>query len=60
MSNVRVVLGAVAEKPLRASAAESYLNGKQLNDAVFTQAATKASAGATPLTKAPGTNSGSS
>ena len=56
LSNTRVVLGAVAEKPLRASTAESYLNGKQLNESVISTAATKALAGASPLT--PGTGNG--
>ncbi len=50
VSNAKVVLGAVGEKPLRATAAESYLNGQQLTEAVFTEAASKALAGATPLT----------
>jgi len=54
LSNTRVVLGGVAEKPLRASGAESYLNGQQLSDSVIAQAATNALSGATPLTNGTG------
>jgi xanthine dehydrogenase YagS FAD-binding subunit len=50
LSNTRLVLSAVAEKPLRRPDAESYLNGKQLSESVISTAATKALAGATPLT----------
>ena len=50
VSNAKVVLGAVAEKPLRASSAEQYLSGKQLTEDVIAQAATHALSGATPLT----------
>jgi xanthine dehydrogenase YagS FAD-binding subunit len=49
VSNAKVVLGAVAGKPLRASSAESYLSGKQLTEDVIAQAATNALSGATPL-----------
>ncbi len=54
VTNARVVLGAVAEKPLRAKAAESYLNGQQLTEDVIAGAATKALSGATPLTTGTG------
>jgi len=54
LSNTRVVLGGVANKPIRATAAESYLNGQQLSDAVISAAATKALSGATPLTTGTG------
>ncbi|MDG6901386.1 MAG: xanthine dehydrogenase family protein subunit M [Nitrososphaerota archaeon] len=50
VSSARVVLGAVAEKPLRASSAEQYLSGKQLTEDVIAQAASTALTGATPLT----------
>ncbi len=53
-SNVRLVLGGVANKPIRATAAESYLNGQQLNASVISAAATKALSGATPLTTGTG------
>jgi len=54
VSNARVVLGAVAERPLRATSAESYLSGKQLTEDVIEQAATNALSGATPLTEGTG------
>jgi len=54
LSNTRVVLGGVAEKPIRASAAESYLNGQALNESVISTAATKALSGAAPLTTGTG------
>jgi len=54
VSNAKVVLGGVAEKPLRATAAESYLSGQQLTEAVIAEAATKALSGATPLTTGTG------
>jgi len=50
VSNVKLVLGAVAEKPLRVPSAEQYLSGKQLTEDVIAQAATTALSGATPLT----------
>jgi len=52
VSSAKVVLGAVAEKPIRATAAESYLSGQTVpfNDQVLSNAATKALSGATPLT----------
>ena len=42
------------EKPLRAKDAESFLSGQQLNEANIATAATKALAGATPLTEGTG------
>jgi len=54
LSNTKVVLGGVAEKPLRASGAESYLNGQQLSESVIAQAAVNALSGATPLTAGTG------
>jgi xanthine dehydrogenase YagS FAD-binding subunit len=52
VSNARVVLGHVATKPIRASSAESYLNGQTLplSENVIAQAAQNALSGATPLT----------
>ncbi len=50
ISKARVVLGGVANKPYRASSAESYLVGQQLGETVYAEAATKALSGATPLT----------
>jgi xanthine dehydrogenase YagS FAD-binding subunit len=54
ISSARVVLGGVATKPLRVTAAESYLAGQQLTETVISNAATKALAGATPLTTGTG------
>ena len=54
VSSAKVVLGGVAEKPIRATAAESYLSGQQLTEAVISEAATKALSGATPLTTGTG------
>ena len=50
VSDARVVLGAVANVPIRASGAESYLNGQQLTSSVIAEAAAKAVEGAAPLT----------
>jgi len=54
VSSAKVVLGGVAEKPIHATAAESYLSGQQLTEAVISEAATKALANATPLTTGTG------
>lgn len=54
LSNTKVVLGGVANKPIRATAAESYLNGQQLSAGVISTAATKALSGSTPLTTGTG------
>jgi xanthine dehydrogenase YagS FAD-binding subunit len=54
VSSAKVVLGGVAEKPIRATAAESFLAGQQLNEANIATAATKALSGATPLTEGTG------
>ena len=50
-SSVRIVLGAVAPGPRRASKAEAYLEGKPLNREVIDAAAELAVAGAVPLSK---------
>jgi xanthine dehydrogenase YagS FAD-binding subunit len=52
ISSARVVLGHVANKPIRASSAESYLAGKTLplSESDIAQAAKNALSGATPLT----------
>lgn len=50
VSNARIVLGGVGVVPFHARAAESYINGKQLNEDVFTSAANAAVKDATPLT----------
>jgi len=50
VSSARIVLGGVATKPMRATAAESYLAGQQLSESVITEAGAKAVSGATPLT----------
>jgi len=54
VSSATVVLGGVANKPIRATAAESYLAGQPLNETVIGEAATKALSGATPLTTGTG------
>ena len=54
VSSARVVLGAVANKPLRIASTESYLSGKQLTESVISSAADDALSGATPLTSGPG------
>ncbi len=54
LSSVRLVLGAVANKPLRATSAEGYLTGKTLSESVISQAADDALSGATPLTEGTG------
>jgi NADPH-dependent glutamate synthase beta subunit-like oxidoreductase/CO/xanthine dehydrogenase FAD-binding subunit len=48
-TDARIVLGAVAPAPLRASAAEAALKGKPLNEAEACEAARLAVAGAAPL-----------
>jgi len=50
VSSVSLVLGHVATKPIRATAAQSYLVGKSLTEDVIAGAADQALAGATPLT----------
>ena len=50
VSKASVVLGHVATKPIRATAAQSYLAGKSLTEDVIAQAADQALSGATPLT----------
>jgi xanthine dehydrogenase YagS FAD-binding subunit len=47
--DVRIVLGAVAPVPLRATAAEEMLKGKPIDEAVAAEAAAAALAGAEPL-----------
>ena len=54
VSDARVVLGGVANKPLRAGDAEGYLNGKTLSEDVISTAADKALGGASPLTDGTG------
>ncbi|MDG6995645.1 MAG: FAD binding domain-containing protein [Nitrososphaerota archaeon] len=54
ISSISLVLGAVANKPLRATSAEQYLNGKTLSDTVISSAADTALSGATPLTEGTG------
>ena len=50
VSSASMVLGGLSVIPHRASAAQSYLNGKQLSEAVFTGAAAAAVQDAQPLT----------
>jgi len=50
VSSSRIVLGGVDVVPRRVQSAESAVNGKQLNETVFTNAANAALSGATPLT----------
>ncbi len=50
VSSSKIVLGHVATHPIRATSAESYINGQQLTESVIAEAASKAFAGATPLT----------
>ncbi|MDG6923961.1 MAG: xanthine dehydrogenase family protein subunit M [Nitrososphaerota archaeon] len=50
ISSVQLVLGAVANKPLRATSAEQYLDGKTLSESIISSAADTALSGATPLT----------
>ncbi|MDG6902882.1 MAG: xanthine dehydrogenase family protein subunit M [Nitrososphaerota archaeon] len=54
VSDSRVVLGGLANKPLRAHSAEDYLNGKSLSEDVISTAADNALEGATPLTEGTG------
>ncbi len=54
ISKANVVLGGVANAPHVASAAESYLNGKQLTTSVIEEASAKAVEGAEPLTEGTG------
>jgi carbon-monoxide dehydrogenase medium subunit len=46
--NIRIALGAVGPKPLRATASESYLKGKTLDDKTIAEAAEKEVDGADP------------
>ncbi len=46
----RIALGAVAPTPVRASAAEEFMRGKELTDDILDKAAKKASEAAQPLT----------
>ncbi len=48
-TNVRIALGAVAEKPIRALRAEKFLIGRDVNEEVFTTAGTIASEEARPI-----------
>jgi xanthine dehydrogenase YagS FAD-binding subunit len=52
ISSSKVVLGHVANKPIRSSSAESAINGQSLplSESVIAQAAQNALSGATPLT----------
>jgi len=50
VATVSLVLGHVGTKPIRASAAQSYLVGKSLTEDVIAAAADQALSGATPLT----------
>jgi len=50
VSSSKIVLGHVATHPIRATSAESYINGQQLTESVIAEAGSKAFAGATPLT----------
>jgi xanthine dehydrogenase YagS FAD-binding subunit len=56
VSSAKVVLGGVANKPIRAHSAESYLVGQTLplSTAVISEASTKAVSGATALTTGTG------
>ena len=54
ISSISLVLGAVANKPLRATSAEQYLNGKTLSESVISSAADTALSSATPLTEGAG------
>jgi CO/xanthine dehydrogenase FAD-binding subunit len=47
--SARLALGAAAPIPLRATAAESYLEGRRLDAATIAEAAARAVADATPL-----------
>jgi xanthine dehydrogenase YagS FAD-binding subunit len=51
VKSARVVMGAVAPIPWRAQAAEEALAGKTISEAVATEAANAAVAGATPMTQ---------
>ena len=48
--DIRVALGAVGPKPLRATATENYLKGKTLDDKTISEAAEKGTEGADPPT----------
>jgi CO/xanthine dehydrogenase FAD-binding subunit len=48
-TDVRLALGAVAPMPVRAVAAEELLRGQPLNEAIVSDAAAAAVAGAKPL-----------
>jgi len=54
VSGARIVLGAVSGDPIRATAAEEYLVGRQLTEDVVSQAAEKALGDAAPLTHGTG------
>ncbi|MDO0824711.1 FAD binding domain-containing protein [Desulfosporosinus nitroreducens] len=49
--DARVILGAVASKPIRAIEAEEYLRGKELSEEVIAEGARLALVGAKPLSK---------
>ena len=49
LKDYRVILGAVAPQPLRATKAEEYLEGRKLNEKTIRRAAELAVSGATPL-----------
>ena len=51
MADARIVLGAVAPIPLRATAAEEFINGKEITEELAGQAAEIALRGAVPLSK---------
>jgi len=50
VSSSKIVLGHVATKPIRATSAESAINGQQLTESVIANAANAAIDGSTPLT----------
>lgn len=56
VSSARLVLGAVANRPLRATSAEQYLAGKTLDEPTISSAADSALSGATPLGVGTGNN----
>ncbi len=51
VADARIVLGAVAPIPLRATAAEEFINGKEITEELAGQAAEIALRGAVPLSK---------
>ena len=51
MADARIVLGAVAPIPLRATEAEAFINGREITEELAGQAAEIALKGAIPLSK---------